>query len=114
MPYAAKNLGGLAYVNGCTLWHYRSAADSTAVILSPGYFDDAAVLLRRGDVVIVQDSFVTRLVSVNDVVRPEGLAARGSVAVAGFLGLSIPSPNRLLTEDGDPITTEAGESLLAA
>lgn len=118
MPYAAKNLGGLAYVNGCTLWHYRNPADSAEAMLVAGYFDDAALLLRRGDVLILQDGGTTRLAAVVSVVRPVGLERDGSIWLAP-LGHTVetppPSPiDALLAETGSPITTEAGDPLLVA
>lgn len=50
MSYDPKNLSVLAYANGFTLWHY---ATSDTTVLSPaGYFNDAADMLRKGDVII--------------------------------------------------------------
>ena len=49
MAFAARELSVLAYANGFTLWHYRTAADD---LLSPGYFDSAQELLREGDQII--------------------------------------------------------------
>jgi len=43
-----KELSVLAYANGFTLWHYRSP-HAWDVVISPGYFDPAAVMLRAGD-----------------------------------------------------------------
>jgi hypothetical protein len=52
MPFAIRNLAGLAYAGHVTLWRYRSAADTRAALLAPGYFASAGHLLRRGDVVL--------------------------------------------------------------
>jgi hypothetical protein len=49
MTFAARELSVLAYANGFTLWHYRTAADD---LLAPGYFDSAQELLREGDQII--------------------------------------------------------------
>lgn len=49
MAFAARELSVLAYANGFTLWHYRTAADD---LLAPGYFDSAQELLREGDQII--------------------------------------------------------------
>lgn len=49
MAFLARELSVLAYANGFTLWHYRTAADD---LLSPGYFDSAQELLREGDQII--------------------------------------------------------------
>lgn len=42
------DLSVLAYANGFTLWHYTTA-DTAADVDSPGYFNDAADMLRVGD-----------------------------------------------------------------
>ena len=49
MAFLARELSVLAYANGFTLWHYRTAADD---LLIPGYFDSAQELLREGDQII--------------------------------------------------------------
>ena len=41
----------LAYANGFTLWHYTSA-DAAAAIDTAGYFDEAADMLRKGDMIM--------------------------------------------------------------
>lgn len=51
MAYQSKNLSVLAYANGFTLWHYASA-DAAATVAGAGYFNDAADMLRVGDVVL--------------------------------------------------------------
>lgn len=55
MAFASRDLGVLAYANGVTLWHYRSADDAIAAITAAGYFDPAAEMLRVADVVMVED-----------------------------------------------------------
>ncbi len=52
MAYLSKNISVLAYANGFTLWHY-SSEDTAAEILADSYFDDAANLLRRGDLIVM-------------------------------------------------------------
>jgi len=49
MSFTARELSVLAYANGFTLWHYRTAADD---LLGAGYFDSAQELLREGDQII--------------------------------------------------------------
>jgi len=56
MAFDPDGLGALAYCNGFTMWHYLSADDPAATIKSAGYFDDAAHLMKRGDIVVFQDS----------------------------------------------------------
>jgi hypothetical protein len=52
MAYQSKNLSVLAYANGFTLWHYASVDDATTVE-GASYFDEAADLLRVGDMVML-------------------------------------------------------------
>ncbi len=49
MAFNTGNLSVLAYANGFTLWHYRSATDTDAAMAGAGYFNDASDLLRPGD-----------------------------------------------------------------
>jgi hypothetical protein len=49
MAFLARELSVLAYANGFTLWHYRTATDD---LLATGYFDSAQELLREGDQII--------------------------------------------------------------
>ncbi|MBL4693563.1 MAG: hypothetical protein JKY92_09575 [Magnetovibrio sp.] len=51
MAYASKDLSVLAYANGFTLWHY-STLDIATVVDTAGYFNDAADMLRVGDIVV--------------------------------------------------------------
>ncbi|MBI2253016.1 MAG: hypothetical protein HYU58_00200 [Proteobacteria bacterium] len=48
MSFNAAQLSVLAYANGFTHWHYRTA-DSLDLVLSPVYFAPAAEMLRAGD-----------------------------------------------------------------
>lgn len=50
--YKSKDLSVLSYANGFTLWHYVTA-DSVDGVNGPGYFDDAAHMLRTGDMILV-------------------------------------------------------------
>ncbi len=51
MAYLAKNLSVLAYANGFTLWHYITP-DTAATVDSAGYFNNAADMLRIGDMIL--------------------------------------------------------------
>lgn len=51
MAYNSHNLSVLAYANGFTLWHY-STVDSPSSVDTLGYFNDAAEMLRTGDMVM--------------------------------------------------------------
>lgn len=49
MAFVSKDLSVLSYANGFTLWHYTTAA---AVVDSADYFNDAAYMLRVGDMIV--------------------------------------------------------------
>ena len=51
MAFESKNLSVLAYSNGFTLWHYATA-DIAGDVDTSGYFNDAADMLRTGDMVM--------------------------------------------------------------
>ena len=52
MAYDSKNLSVLAYANGFKLWHYTTV-DFADDLNTAGYFNDAAGVLRVGDLVII-------------------------------------------------------------
>lgn len=51
MAYEPNSLSALAYANGFTLWHYRTA-DIAGDVDASGYFNAAANMLRVGDFII--------------------------------------------------------------
>ena len=51
MAYAPKDLSALAYANGFTLWHYKTA-DPALQVDTTGYFNGAATMLRAGDFIM--------------------------------------------------------------
>lgn len=51
MAFNSKDLSVLAYANGFTLWHYTTQDIATDVDTS-GYFNDAADMVRVGDMVL--------------------------------------------------------------
>ena len=51
MAYASKDLSVLAYANGFTLWHFTTN-DVAADVDTSGYFNDAADMLRIGDIIV--------------------------------------------------------------
>jgi len=54
MPFASRELSVLAYANGFTLWHYRSADPLSALTAPDGrYFAAADEVLRPGDQIIL-------------------------------------------------------------
>ena len=54
-PFAVRQLSVLAYANGFTLWHYRSAC-SLAAVCAPGFFRDGTDMLNAGDVMMLNGS----------------------------------------------------------
>ena len=65
MAFLARELSVLAYANGFTLWHYRTATDD---LLTAGYFDSAQELLREGDQIIANTAHANAPAIVNLVV----------------------------------------------
>jgi S-adenosylmethionine:tRNA-ribosyltransferase-isomerase (queuine synthetase) len=55
MAYSARNLSVLSYANGFTLWHYTTP-DATGTVTGSNYFNDAADLLRKGDLILANTS----------------------------------------------------------
>lgn len=51
MAYQPKNLSVLAYANGFTLWHYATS-DTGNTVDTAGYFNEAADMIRVGDVIL--------------------------------------------------------------
>jgi hypothetical protein len=76
----------LAYANGFTLWHYRTADRAEELTMPPGaaatgaYFAGADELLREGDQIIVNLQGGNRPALVNLLVT--GVAPVGRVSVA--------------------------------
>ena len=56
MPFEIQSLSVLAYANGFTLWHYRHDTDTRAQVLAAGYFNPAAHLVRRGDMILARSA----------------------------------------------------------
>lgn len=55
MAYKSRDLSVIAYANGFTLWHYTTE-DSAATVDTSGYFDEAADMLRIGDMILANTS----------------------------------------------------------
>jgi hypothetical protein len=51
MTFALKDLSVLAYANGFTLWHYRTA-DADTDVDDADYFLEAIDMLRPGDMIL--------------------------------------------------------------
>jgi hypothetical protein len=50
MPYISSDLSVLAYANNFTLWHYTTI---DSAVTGAGYFNNAAAMLRVGDLIVV-------------------------------------------------------------
>jgi hypothetical protein len=79
MAYQSKDLSALAYANGFTVWHYRTA-DLAAEIDNTGYFGGAAEMVRVGDFVLVNAGVGT--VPTHGVLVVVAAGGAGSVDVA--------------------------------
>ena len=53
MPYVIRNLSMLNYAHGFTLWHYRAASHRVEDVEEPGFFDEAATMVKDGDVMLI-------------------------------------------------------------
>ena len=51
MSFSPKELSVLAYANGFTLWHYRTA-DTASAVDTQGYFNMAGEVFRTGDMIL--------------------------------------------------------------
>ena len=70
MAYESKNLSVMAYANGVTLWNYQTA-DTLDCVEGEGYFNDAASVVRKGDMILTiadnQSSISPAMICVNDI-----------------------------------------------
>lgn len=70
MAYESKNLSVMAYANGFTLWNYQTA-DTLDCIERDGYFNDAASVVRKGDMILTiadnQSSISPAMICVNEI-----------------------------------------------
>lgn len=64
MALAIRNLSVLAYANGFTLWHYKSAKDRLDAICAGNYLADASDMLTAGDLVMITAADGARIVCV--------------------------------------------------
>ena len=55
MSMNSKNLSVLAYANGFTLWHYKTA-DAKATVIGEGYFNSVANIFTVGDLIVTSMS----------------------------------------------------------
>lgn len=75
MSFQTKDLSVIAYANGFTLWHYTTV-DETADVDTAGYFDEAADMLRIGDMILANTD-------------TEGTFVSGIYTVSGNDGISV-------------------------
>jgi hypothetical protein len=64
MAFSIRNLSVLAYANGFTLWHYKSAGDPPGSVAEAGFFNAAGDMLACGDFVMVSASDGGRMMCV--------------------------------------------------
>ena len=55
MSMNSKNLSVLAYVNGFTLWHYKTE-DAKSAVSASGYFNSVANIFNVGDLIIANQA----------------------------------------------------------
>ena len=79
MSMNSKNLSVLAYANGFTLWHYKTA-DAKTVVSASGYFNDVANIFNVGDLIVASQSINGTMETTIFVV---------SSVVAGVVGVSV-------------------------
>jgi len=63
MAFQNKNLSVIAYANGFTLWHYASR-ENMADTMVAGYFNDVSGLMNRGDIILLNATDRTSVVTV--------------------------------------------------
>jgi hypothetical protein len=86
MPFDSRELSVLAYANGFTLWHYRTADPAAQVMAESAgtgegpYFAGAGELLREGDQIIVNLQSGNRPALMNLMVTEAGPVGRVAVA----------------------------------
>lgn len=83
MSFSPKELSVLAYANGFTLWHYRTA-DAAPTFDTQGYFNMAGEVFRAGDMILANTGLGGSAAAGLFLVRN---AAAGSVDVADLLAV---------------------------
>lgn len=89
MPFAIRNLAGLAYAGNVTLWRYRSATDTRAALEAAGYFAAAGHLMRAGDMMLASASDGPLMLSVQ-------AASPGAATLNNARGATVPPPTAAL------------------
>ena len=79
--YKSKDFSVLAYGNGFTLWHYKTA-DTLTQIKADAYFDDAADMVRAGDMILSNTSTGSTVVGALLLVQA---VADGDVTIADII-----------------------------
>lgn len=88
MPYNAANLSALAYANGFTLWHYKTP-DLAATVDTDGYFNQAANMLRVGDMILANTNINATVESGVFIVRAPVNAAVNQVDVSNITSFGV-------------------------
>jgi hypothetical protein len=64
MAFSIRNLSVLAYANGFTLWHYKSAKGRLETISANNYLRGASDMLTAGDLIMVTAADGARILCV--------------------------------------------------
>jgi hypothetical protein len=64
MAFAIRNLSVLAYANGFTLWHYKSAKDKLNAVSGGNYLAHASGMLTAGDLIMTTAADGARILCV--------------------------------------------------
>lgn len=64
MTFAIRNLSVLSYAQGFTLWHYRAGQARLDDVATLGFFNNAADLLKVGDMMMVSAIDGGRIISI--------------------------------------------------
>lgn len=64
MAFAIRDLSVLAYANGFTLWHYKTAEDTLAAVAVDDFFADASDMLAAGDIMLISSAGGCRMLCI--------------------------------------------------
>jgi hypothetical protein len=64
MAFTIRDLSVLAYANGFTLWHCKSATDALSDFACDDYFADASDMMAAGDMILVSGAKGCRMLCI--------------------------------------------------
>jgi hypothetical protein len=65
MKFQIRNLSVLAFANGFTLWHYKTAKNELRYVSGPGFFNDASDMITTGDMMMISGPDGAKFVAMN-------------------------------------------------